>query len=148
MPDTDLPLTPAVLSDLRAVLAYAEIGEDRDYAECDPHARTHHILHPIRRLSAWLDGAAAPKASFVYIQQGGASSEYYLHAFDTADDAHAGRVDCAGADGGCFATTAIVAIPALTGEQLDAVEELIQQIAHLAHAATGGESEGELDSAA
>ncbi|WP_043736943.1 hypothetical protein [Nocardia asiatica] len=135
MADTDLALTPAVLSDLRAVLAYAQIGEERDYAECDPQARAHHILHPIRRLSAWLDGAAAAEKSFAYIQQGGASNEYYLHSFDTAAEAEAGRLDCAGPDGGCFSTTAIVAIPALTSDQLDAVEQLIQHIDNLAYAA-------------
>ncbi|MFF0532829.1 hypothetical protein ACFYT3_31200 [Nocardia amikacinitolerans] len=123
MLDTDLALTPAVLADLRAVLAYAQIGEERDYAECDPPDRAQHILHPIRRLSAWLDGAAAPKTSFVYIQQGGASREFYLHAFDTEDDAEAGRHD-----EDSFGTTAIVRIPALTSEQLDAAEELIRQI--------------------
>ncbi|MGY5311649.1 hypothetical protein [Nocardia gipuzkoensis] len=126
MLDTDLTLTPAVLADLRAVLAYAEIGEERDYDECDPQDRAHHILHPIRRLSAWLAGAAAPKTSFVYIQQGGASREFYLHAFDTEADAEAGRQDK-----DSFGTTAIVRIPGLTSEQLDAVEELIQQIDNL-----------------
>ncbi|WP_040713633.1 MULTISPECIES: hypothetical protein [Nocardia] len=141
MSDTYLALTPAVLSDLRSVLAYAEIGEDRDYEECDALARAHHILHPIRRLNAWLDGAADPETSFVYIQQGGVGTEYYLHAFDTADDAEAGRVDCAGDDGGGFPTTAVVAIPALTSDQLDAVEELIQQIDTLTYAVTDTEDD-------
>ncbi|WP_216917431.1 hypothetical protein [Nocardia noduli] len=146
MTDTDLALTPAVLSDLRAVLAYAEIGEERDYAECDMQARAHHILHPIRRLSVWLEGAAAAHKSFAYIQRGGTSTEYYLHAFDTAPDAEAGRVDCAGVDGGGFRTTAVVAIPALSGDQLDAVEELIRHIDNLTH--TGAADEDELDPAA
>ncbi|MET7772035.1 hypothetical protein [Nocardia sp. NPDC005366] len=147
MTDTDLALTPAVLSDLRAVLAYAEIGEERDYEECEPQARAHHILHPIRRLTRWLDGTTtAAQMSFAYIQQGGTSTEHYLHAFDTATDAEAGRRDFTGVDGDGFRTTAVVAIPTLTTDQLDAVEALIQHIDNLAH--TGAADEDELDPAA
>ncbi|MGW5441566.1 hypothetical protein [Nocardia asteroides] len=126
--DTGPWLTPTLAADLRAVVDYARHGEERDYTECDQDARARHILHPIRRLSAWLDGAATPTTSFTYIQQGGASTELYLHAFDSGADAEAGRRDDTS-----FATTPVVAIPALTGEQLDAVEELIQQIGNLTY---------------
>ncbi|WP_216907657.1 hypothetical protein [Nocardia noduli] len=82
-------------------------------------------------MSAWLEGAPEPTPSFAYIQQGGASTEYYLHAFDTAAEAETGRLDCGHDVGGGFNTTAVVAIPALTSEQLDAIEHLIQQLDNL-----------------
>ncbi|MGN2638806.1 hypothetical protein ACTD5D_22085 [Nocardia takedensis] len=87
MTELDLALTPALLADLRSVLAYAEVGEERDYEDCDHHARAHHILHPIRGLTAWLDHAPPAPRSFVYIQQGGTSTEFYLHSCDTAAEA-------------------------------------------------------------
>ncbi|MGW4366998.1 hypothetical protein ACWEKT_15255 [Nocardia takedensis] len=139
MTETELTLNPALLADLRSVLDYAEIGEQRDYDDCDPHARAHHILHPIRRLNGWLGGAPAAPMSFVYIQQGDTSTEFYLYTGDTAADAEAARRDCAGPGGGGYASTAVVAIPALSSAQLDAVEHLIQQLATLTHAAGAGE---------
>ncbi|WP_216916811.1 hypothetical protein [Nocardia noduli] len=77
-----------------------------------------------------------PTPCFAYIQQGGTSTEYYLHAFDTAAEAENGRRDCGQDVGGGFNTTRVVAIPALTSEQLDAIEELIQQLDNPHRAAT------------
>lgn len=51
-------VTPAVLEDLRALLDYTVIGEERDYEESDPEARENHILLSIRRLDASLADTA------------------------------------------------------------------------------------------
>lgn len=53
---------------------------------------------------------AAPTAEvFLYVQEGGSSTELYLHAFDTKAQAIAGRESCAEA---AYRTSEIIKAPA------------------------------------
>ncbi|MGY0497114.1 hypothetical protein ACWZHB_01260 [Nocardia sp. FBN12] len=65
--------------------------------------------------------------TFVYIQEGGASNEFYVHAFDTEDEADDGRANCA--RDGAYRTTPIFEFPDIpdefVGPLFDAVEELL-----------------------
>lgn len=63
---------------------------------------------------------------YVYIQEGGASGEYYLHVFDTCDDAEAGRRSC---EEGAYRTTDIVTMPADT--DWDSLQNLLETLTTL-----------------
>lgn len=62
-------------------------------------------------------------AGYVYIQEGGTSTELYLHVHDTMQEAENGRASCAKA---AYRTTAIVTMPDDT--DWGAVEGLVQTL--------------------
>lgn len=51
------------------------------------------------------------KPSYALVQQGGSSSELYLHAHPTRDEAEADRIDCA--LDGAYSTSEVVEVPAV-----------------------------------
>ena len=57
--------------------------------------------------AVWLNEKPTP--SYVYIQEGGSTSELYLHGHETEASAVAGRVDCA--LDGSYKTGAVVEVP-------------------------------------
>ncbi|WP_280426781.1 hypothetical protein [Nocardia carnea] len=60
----EAPTFPAsVLHDLHDLLAYAEVGEERDYESQDGERRAHHIFPTIQRLKAWLGRLDGPIAT-------------------------------------------------------------------------------------
>ncbi|RBO79942.1 hypothetical protein [Nocardia puris] len=59
----------------------------------------------------------------VFIQEGGASNEFYVVAWDTEDQAHASRIRC-GRDG-AYRTTPIVEFPEVPDNTWDAIEDLL-----------------------
>jgi hypothetical protein len=50
------------------------------------------------------------KSVFILIQEGGSSSELYIHAHDTIEDADQDRIDCS--RDGSYATSEVLEIPA------------------------------------
>ena len=80
--------------------------------------------------------AAAPQEStqdagkaFVVVQQGGSSSEVYIHSSETLEDAEAFRVSC---EEGAYQTSAVIEVSAALaahGEELYEVLEAVAQAA-------------------
>lgn len=64
--------------------------------------------------------------AYAFIQQGGASDEFYVHVWDTEPEAQTWRIDCAT---GAYATTPPVEMPDDT--DWDAVETLVQSLPDL-----------------
>ena len=74
-----------------------------------------------------------PAPAFIYTQEGGSSSELYLHGHETETEAVAGRINCAAE--GSYRTGEIVELPpclrALSGEFYDVAETLLQTVLSL-----------------
>lgn len=89
----------------------------------DPEARTPDIRRAAVALCMALVAkkpkAKKPKAkkAYVYVQEGGSSTELYLHAWGTTKEAHAGRVSCAE---GAYRTGPVIEVPA----ELDTLGEV------------------------
>lgn len=61
------------------------------------------------------------KTAFVVVQQGGATSEVYVHAFDTKGEANTYRKSC---DRATYNTTEVLSVPNKIVETCDDVEAL------------------------
>ncbi|MCU6502076.1 hypothetical protein LPN04_30210 [Rugamonas sp. A1-17] len=90
--------------DAIAVALYVMTSKGSIQYECLPGGQA--------RITVDREGAALLKENFAptycYMQEGGSTSELYLHEYDTKLEAIAGRVDCASA--GAYRTGAIVEI--------------------------------------
>lgn len=67
-----------------------------------------------------------PKPAFVLIQEGGSSTEHYVHAWDTQGEAEQDRINCT--KDGSYRTSEIVEVPGAIANQpgfYDAVAELV-----------------------
>lgn len=67
-----------------------------------------------------------PKPAFVLIQEGGSSTEYYVHAWDTRTEAEQDRINCT--RDGSYRTSEIVEVPGAIANQpgfYDAVAEIV-----------------------
>jgi len=67
-----------------------------------------------------------PRSSYMLVQQGGSSSEVYLHAHETEADAEVDRIDCA--ENGSYETSPIVEVPAPLVELGETFYETVQGI--------------------
>lgn len=75
---------------------------------------------------------------YLLVQEGGTSSELYVHAWDTLEDAEQDRIDCA-ADG-AYRTSEIVEAPASLAnhpEFFNVVEELLKASCDLEYVESG-----------
>lgn len=57
------------------------------------------------------------RAVFILIQEGGSSSELYIHAHDTAEEAEQDRIDCS--RDGSYATSPVMEVPSSLAEHPD-----------------------------
>ncbi len=87
-------------------------------------------IHPAAYVKekVFVPGAKKPKngPTFYYVQEGGSSTEVYLHGFDTLKAAEKGRVSC---EKSAYRTTGIVEVPrelADTKGFHEAVEDLLK----------------------
>jgi hypothetical protein len=69
---------------------------------------------------------AADKPAFVLIQEGGSSTEQYLHWHDTLEEAEQDRYDCR--DDGSYRTSPVVEVPAIFAALAGDFEEIVQAI--------------------
>lgn len=74
--------------------------------------------------------ADKPKPTYCVVQEGGSSTEFYLHAHLTLREAEEDRVNCA--EGGAYNTSPVIEIPAVTA----ALGELFYEYAEKLVAAT------------
>lgn len=90
------------------------------------------VMELVTRLAAQragvkLDPAQANDTAFVLVQEGGSSSELYVHSWGSRDEAEADRVDCA--RDGAYRTSPIVEVPARVANRdgfYEAVESLLR----------------------
>ncbi len=72
------------------------------------------------------------KKVYILIQEGGSSSELYIHAHSTAEEAEQDRIDCSN-DGG-YATSPVMEVSAALADTdgfYDALEEVLRNVANL-----------------
>lgn len=76
----------------------------------DPEAKASDIRQAAVNLCVALLAKPKTKAesAFVYVQEGGSSSELYLHSHETAKAAHAGRISCSEA---AYRTGPVIEVP-------------------------------------
>lgn len=70
------------------------------------------------------DQKAAEEMVYCYVQEGGSSTEIYLHTFDTLADAEDGRIECAAS---AYRTSNIVEVPKKLADQ-EGFHDTIQEI--------------------
>lgn len=78
---------------------------------------------------------ATSKKVYVLVQEGGSSSELYLHAWETGEDAEQDRVNCA--RNGAYRTSPVIEVPAALADQegfYDIVEEILRAATRLEYA--------------
>jgi hypothetical protein len=90
--------------DAIAVALYIMKSKGTIHFEALPHGLVRLTIDQAH--AAWL--YEKPAASYVYVQEGGSTSELYLHEHETEASAVAGRVDCAST--GAYRTGAVVEI--------------------------------------
>lgn len=81
-------------------------------------------------LAACRKASDLPPPAFVLVQEGGSSTEYYIHAWDTQSQAEQDRINCA--KNGAYRTSDIVEVPGAIANQpgfYDAVGELVNAAA-------------------
>lgn len=80
---------------------------------------------------------ASERPVYVLVQEGGSSSELYLHAWETREDAEQDRIDCA--RNGSYRTSAVIEVPGALARQAsfyDVVEEILRAAVHLEYVDT------------
>lgn len=72
---------------------------------------------------------AEPGCAFVVVQQGGSSSEVYIHAASTHADAEAFREEC---ERGAYETSDVIEVPAVLAAHGETLYEVLEAVAQAA----------------
>lgn len=91
-------------------------------------------LPTVLRLSRAGEVLAPAKPVYVLVQEGGSSSELYLHAHATLEDAEADRVSCA--EHGSYRTSSVVEVPADLAAHprfYEVVEQLVRAAVNISY---------------
>lgn len=71
----------------------------------------------------------APAPSYVVVQEGGSSSEIYISAHESREDAEAFRINCR--DDGAYRTSGVFEVPSELASHGEALYELLEQVSRV-----------------